>query len=137
MHVSALHRLCARMALTLQGDKINQSEEIKELFYWFYLEFGLHDEFLVTLWENYTASQVEISPKMAETLGSNLRTYAEIREKFFMREHRQQSGDFWFVPIKYSDLVKNLLPMLAVLSEIEDMLLQALVLGQIVFPKVS
>lgn len=137
LHVSALHRLCAQMAMTLQGDHVKEPEELRELFYWFYLEFGLHDEFLVTLWEHYTASQAQISPKMAETLGSKLNAYVGIREKFFMREHRQEAGDFWFIPVKYSDLVTNLLPMFAVLSEIEDMLLQALVLGKIVFPKTS
>lgn len=136
LHVSALHRLCAQMAMTLQGDHVKEPEELKELFYWFYLEFGLHDEFLISLWENYTASQAQISPKMAETLGSKLHTYVGIREKFFMREHRQQASDFWFIPVKYSDLVTNLLPMFAVLSEIEDMLLQALVLGKIIFPKI-
>lgn len=137
LHVSALHRLCAQMAMSLQGDHVKEPEELKELFYWFYLEFGLHDEFLVTLWENYTASQAQISPKMAETLGSKLHTYVGIREKFFMRERRQQAGDFWFIPVKYSDLVTNLFPMFAVLSEIEDILFQALVLGKIIFPKIS
>lgn len=136
LHVSALHRSCSEMAINLQGRDFD-TEELRKLFLWFYASFGLHDEFLIALWDDYYASQNDISPKIAETLKTRLETYAQVREKFFMRENRQEAGDFYLVPVRYSDLVKNLLQMLAVLSEIEDILLQGLVLGKIIFPKES
>jgi hypothetical protein len=137
LHTSALHRACGWMALTLQGREFTSDEELKDLFFSFYLEFGIHDEFLVNLWTDYISSEKIITQKLAETLKSPLQAYSQIRERFFMRESRAESGDFYFVPIRYSDLTNNLLPMLRLLSEIENILLQALILGEIVFPNKS
>ncbi len=134
-HVSALHRLCSRMSITLQNKEIESPEQLKELFYSFYLEFGIHDEFLADMWDDYIAAKSQ--SRLRDLLRSRIVGYSELREKFFMRKHRVQNGDFYIVPIRYSDLIQHLLPLLLLLGEIEEILLQALLLGKIIFPKVT
>lgn len=133
LHTSYLYRCCTRMALTLQGEPMTEKERIQDLFYSFYLEFGLHDEFLTGIWEEFTQSRNDSSSQIRNLLASRLCEYASLRNTFFMREHRVAAGDFYFVPVNYSAVVKNLLPMSHILSDLEE-ILQVLVLGRTVFP---
>lgn len=135
LHTSYLYRCCARMAITLQGEPMTDKEQIQELFYWFYLEFGLHDEFLTGVWEDFAQSKGDGSSQIRRLLSARLGEYAARREKFYMRQQRVAAGDFYFVPVKYSAVMEHLLPMLRVLEALEEILLQSLALGRIVFPQ--
>lgn len=135
LHTSYLYRCCARMAITLQGEPITDKEQIQELFYWFYLEFGLHDEFLTGVWEDFTQSKDDGSSQIRRLLSARLDEYAALRDKFYMRQQRVAAGDFYFVPVKYSAVMEHLLPMWRVLEALEEILLQSLALGRIVFPE--
>ncbi len=134
LHVSTLARTCGRTALILQQKEGTTQEELKEVLYWFFLEFGLHDQFLWSLWEKDSEWRRPISPGAYAIMGPLLEKYVACRGKFWMREQRQEAGDFCFVPVRYSALLENILPALFVLWELEEVLTQLLVLGRVVIP---
>lgn len=135
LHTSYLYRCCARMVIALQGETITDKEQGQGLFHSFYLEFGLHDEFLTAAWEDFAQRKDDGSSQIRRLLSARLGEYATLRDKFYMRQHREGVGDFYFVPVKYSAVMENVLPMLRVLESLEEILLQSLALGRITFPE--
>lgn len=134
LHTSYLYRCCAQMVIALQGEPPTDKEQAQDLFHLFYLEFGLHDEFLTCVWDDFAQSKDDGSSQMRRLLSARLGEYASLRDKFYIRQQRVGVGEFYFVLVKYSAVMENLLPMLRVLSALEEILLQSLVLGRITFP---
>jgi len=132
LHVSALARTCGRTALSLQQRDGTTEEELRGLLSGFFLEFGLHDQFLWSLWEKDSEWRRPVSPGAYAIMVPLLEKYVAYREKFWMREQRRESGDFYFIPVRYSELLENLLPTLFVLWELEEALTQLMALGRVV-----
>lgn len=135
LHTAALAQACARISLTLQNEEDRSAEHVEDIGYWFFLEFGSHDDLLWSLWEDGSRWRLPVSAQTAATLSPLLDRYAKARGKFWFREHRKGEGALQFVPVRYSDLLENVLPTLSVLWDLQDVLMQLLALGRVVTSK--
>lgn len=135
LHTTALARASAKMALSLRTEREWKQEEVDDLHNHFFLEFGMHDEFLWSLLETDSIWSRPLSGKAHAAVTAQLQIYVSARQKFWVREHRHQASDFLIVPVRWSDLFENLLPTLDALWDLEELLTQLIVLGRLVLPK--
>ncbi len=131
-HTSALHRRCVDLALEVQGGFV-KPEEFQDAFFWWVQEFAWHNQFLRGLWEIYEASSFQPTDVMVGLLGAKLKAYVVLREKWFMFDQRKEAGDFALVPASVTSMFKYLLPTIGALSDLEEVMLQALALGKVLF----
>jgi hypothetical protein len=132
-HVSALVRTCAYMAIEFQRREFSDVKEMKRLFEWFYFEFAAHDELLIWVWDMTQKKENQIRRRLIEIINANLTRYQNLKEKFFNSNNKQPINGQWFIPVKYKETIEYLLPTMYCLYNIEEVLFQALALGEIVW----
>jgi hypothetical protein len=131
-HVSELYRYCVDMIFTLQSYSNKDKDKLGYIIFWFFVAFALHDDFLITLWEDYKEMEKDFSPIVRCTIGDKLKEYIKRRSKFYFKEKRISAGDFNITPIRLSKIHEDLFPIIGILSELQQFLLQLLVLGKLV-----
>ena len=127
LHVAALARTLTQVHLTLTSGL--PSEQLQDQMHWLFLEYGIHDSFLLSLWEPDSPWRRALSSHIAEVVGSKISEYIRLRSQFWMRQQSVDAGDFKLVPFSYKGLTEYLLPTLASAWELQDVLNQLLVLG--------
>ena len=132
-HVSALFRACARMVIEYQRRDFEDPEEVWHVVGGFYTVFAAHDELLSALREGRLGVKTPTRSRLLEIVTAKLARYDEVRGKFFQRQNRVPTEGYWLIPIRYTELVKYLLPTLNVLQDLEEILFQALALGELVW----
>ncbi len=130
LHVAALARTLTRIHLTLTSGR--PVEQLQDPMHWLFLEYGLHDSFLLSLWEPDSPWRQPLSSQVAEAVGAKLAEYIRLRSHFWMRERRTRHSDFELVPFSYKGLTEYLLPTLESTWELQDALSQLVVLGSTV-----
>ena len=130
LHVSELYRHCVDMVLALQRGDCESAEQMQALVSGFILAFGIHDDFLMTLWKEYLENEPALSETTRRMIGEKLKDYADARKAFYFRENAVPAGDVVLVPVKFSRLHEDVPHIMAVLSELQQVLLRLLVLGR-------
>lgn len=129
-HAASLGRCCATMVLTLQSDRIKDEKQLRDLYRWFYFEFGLHDEFLEGRWALLEEARKESHSRLLDLLRGKLAAYRHARALFFQREARQEAGDLWLVPVKYSAVADAVKDTFVFLLDLEETLWKVLLLPE-------
>lgn len=127
LHVAAVARCLTQIHLVLTSRR--RANELQESLQFMFLEFGLHDGFLLSLWESGSPWRQPLSPRLALTISPKLEQYVELRAHFWMREKRVTAGDVDLVPFSYSALQDHLLPTLRAAWDLQDAVNQLVVLG--------
>jgi len=135
LHVAAVARCLTRIHLALTSGR--SADELQEPLHAMFLEFGLHDGFLLSLWEPDSPWRQPLSSRLAAIISPKLEAYIARRGHFWMREKRVTAGDFDLIPFSYSALKQYLVPTLEATWDLQDALNQLIVLGSVIEPKVD
>jgi len=129
LHVGAVARTLTQIHLALTSGR--PIEELQDPVHFLFLEYGLHDSFLLSLWEPESEWHEPLSMRVAEIVASKVETYVRLRSHFWMREQKASAGDFDLIPFSYSALSEYLIPTLKSAWDLQDALNQLLVLGKV------
>lgn len=132
LHVAALARCLTQIHLSLTSGR--SANELQERLHSMFLEFGIHDGFLLSLWEPGSPWRQPLSSRIAGVISPKLEAYIQRRGHFWMREKRVTAGDFDLIPFSYTGLQQHLVPTLEAAWDLQDALNQLIVLGSVVEP---
>lgn len=133
LHVAAVARCLTQIHLALTSGR--SADDLQNALHFLFLEFGLHDNFLLTLWEPDSPWCQPLSSRIAGIISPKLEEYIKRRGHFWMREKRVSKGDFEFIPFSYTGLQRHLLPALETAWDLQESLGQLMVLGSVVEEK--
>ena len=132
LHVAALFRASARMAIEFQLLDSDNPNDLRQLVRGFLAEFVMHDELLSALRNGrFSGEQDLANSRLVSLVAARLMIYDQARDKLFQRQDRKDG--YWMIRPDYQGIVEYLLPTLGVLQDLEEILFQALTLGKIVY----
>jgi len=135
LHIGAVARCLTEIHLALTGGR--SVDGLEDALHFMFLEFGVHDSFLLSLWEPGSPWREPVSSHIAGIISPKLERYISRRGHFWMREKRVSAGDFDLIPFSYTALQQHLLPALEAAWELQEALNQLIVLGSVVGPNVG
>jgi hypothetical protein len=129
LHIAAVVRCLTQIHLLLTSGR--SVDELQDPLHFTFLEFGLHDGFLLSLWEPDSPWREPLSSRVAGIISPKLEAYIGRRGHFWMREKRVTAGDFDLIPFSHAALRKHLLPTLETAWDLQYALNQLIVLGSV------
>ncbi len=135
LHVAAVARCLTQIHLAPTLTSGQSADDLQETLHFMFLEFGLHDSFLLALWEPDSPWRQPLSSRIAGIISPKLEEYIRKRGHFWMREKRVSRDDFDFIPFSYTGLQRHLLPTLKAAWDLQESLGKLMVLGEVVDKK--
>lgn len=127
LHTAGLAKSLTQIHLALTSGRT--AEDLQDPLHLMFLEFGIHDSFLLSLWEDDSPWRQPLSFRSAEIVSAKLHEYIRLRSYFWMREKRVTHGNFDLIPFSYDALKRYLVPTLESVWDLQSTLNQIIVLG--------
>lgn len=134
-HTSALFRFGSSVALHLRRADETVWRQFEGEFDAVIQTWGLRDRWLCELWRHIAAAEEGLPEQLVSAIGSKMDAYLETRALWFGWDVGENTADGCWraVPVSFPMFIEHFISTVITLNELEDVLLDALVLGKTEF----